>query len=227
MLLAAGCAGPLSTLDPAGPAAERVATLWWVMLAGATLVTLGVTALALWPFRKRHEGGEVSTRLHLWGGGLVLPLTVLSALLLYAFALEWRAHGVFEDRLEEDRPTESLRVKAVARQWHWGFSYPDAPDGPRQSRGTLHIPAGRSVEVAITSHDVIHSFWVPRLAGKRDAIPGRINTLTIVADRPGSYGGVCSEFCGEGHAGMSFTVEAHALEDFDAAMRRLAREARP
>lgn len=216
----ASCAAPFSTLDPAGPAAESVATLWWVMLAGATLVLVAVTALALWSMRKRRREAEVSVRWHLWGGGLALPLTVLAALLAYAFALEWRAHDA------RTGDADPLRVEAVARQWTWEFVYPDAPGGPLRINDRLHIPAGRSVEVAITSRDVIHSFWVPRLAGKRDAIPGRVNVLRIEADRPGVYGGLCSEFCGEGHAGMRFTVEAHRQEDFAAVLARLADEGR-
>ena len=206
----------MSTLDPAGPAAERVATLWWVMLAGATLLLVGVTALALWSMRERREGGKVSVRWHLWGGGLALPLTVLAALLAYAFALEWRAHET------SSGGGERLRVEAVARQWAWDFAYPDAPGGPLRVGDRLHIPAGRPIEVAITSLDVIHSFWVPRLAGKRDAIPGRVNVLMIEAERPGVYSGVCSEFCGEGHAGMTLTVEAHPPDDFPSVLADLA-----
>lgn len=217
-LALAGCAGPLSTLDPAGPAAERVATLWWVMLAGASVILVGVMALALWPFRKGGVEGEVARtdaadRRYLWLGGLALPLTVLAALLAYAFALEWRAHGLTGD---------TLRVEATAQRWMWTFAYPDAPGGLVQTGDRLHIPAGRPIEVSLVSRDVIHSFWVPRLAGKRDVIPGRVNRLTILADRPGVYGGVCSEFCGEGHAGMAFTVEAHPPEALEAALAEAA-----
>lgn len=219
-----GCAGPLSTLDPAGPAAERVATLWWIMLAGATLILLGVCALALVPFLQARRSDAVSRRaprdgVWLFGGGLAFPLATLLALMLYAFVL---------DPIDDAARTGAapLRVEAVARQWDWRFVHPDAPGGPLETEGRLHVPAGRPVEVAITSEDVIHSFWVPRLAGKRDAIPGRVNTITILAERPGVYGGICAEFCGYGHAGMRFEVVVHEASAYRGVMASLAADPR-
>ncbi|MGJ3263042.1 MAG: cytochrome c oxidase subunit II [Salinarimonas sp.] len=216
----AGCAGPLSTLDPARPAAERVATLWWIMLAGATLILVGVCLLALIPFLQARRGAAVSSRMPrdgvwLWGGGLAFPLVTLLALLVYAFAID-----PIDDAARTG--TASVRVEALARQWDWTFTHRDAPGGPLAVAGRLHVPAGRPVEVAITSADVIHSFWVPRLAGKRDAIPGRVNTITILAERPGVYGGLCAEFCGRGHAGMTFEVVAHEASAYPGALARLA-----
>lgn len=219
----AGCGGPLSTVDPAGPVADRVATLWWIMLSGATVILVGVCLLALIPFLQARRGDTVSSRaprdaVWLWGGGLAFPLVTLFALMLYAFAV---------DPIDDAARTgaEPVKVEAVARQWVWTFVHPDAPGGPLTTEGRLHIPAGRPVEVAIASEDVIHSFWVPRLAGKRDAIPGRTNTITILADRPGVYGALCAEFCGWGHAGMSFEVIAHEESAYRGALARLAAEA--
>ncbi|MFP4002935.1 MAG: cytochrome c oxidase subunit II [Alphaproteobacteria bacterium] len=210
-----GCSGPLSTLDPAGPAAMRIATLWWIMLAGAALILIGVCVLALLPFINAGAAGRVSSRLWLWGGGLAFPLVTLFALLVYAFALS---------PAEETARTggHPVRVRVIARQFYWTFVHLDAPGGPVTTQGLLHIPVGRPVELAITSEDVIHSFWVPRLAGKRDAIPGRVNTLIIRADAPGVYGGVCNEFCGLGHAGMTFEVIAHGPESYEDALAALA-----
>ncbi|WP_052341663.1 cytochrome c oxidase subunit II [Salinarimonas rosea] len=218
----AGCAGPLSTLDPAGPAADRVATLWWIMLAGATLILVGVCLLAVIPFLQARRGAAVSSRapadgVWLWGGGLAFPLVTLLALLAWAFAI---------DPIDDAARTGEapVRVEALARQWHWSFTHPDAPGGPLTLDGRLHVPAGRQVEVAITSADVIHSFWVPRLAGKRDAIPGRVNTITILAEEPGVYGAVCAEYCGLGHAGMTFEVVAHEQTAYADALARLAEQ---
>lgn len=219
----AGCGGPLSAVDPAGPVAGRIATLWWIMLAGATVILLGVCLLALIPFLQARRGDAVSWRtprdgVWLWGGGVAFPLATLLVLMLWAFAI---------DPIEDAARTGAapVRVEAVGRQWAWTFVHPDAPGGPLTTHGRLHIPAGRPVEVAITSEDVIHAFWAPRLAGKRDAIPGRVNTLTILADRPGVYGGVCAEFCGSGHAGMSFEVIAHEDGAYRDALARLVAEA--
>jgi heme/copper-type cytochrome/quinol oxidase subunit 2/uncharacterized membrane protein len=220
--LPSGCAGPLSTLDPAGPAAQDVATLWWIMLAGATLILLGVCALALAPFLRAGRADAAasrapSDRVWLWGGGLAFPIATLFALMLYAFVLE-----PIDDAARTG--AEPLRVQALARQWDWRFVHPDAPGGPLATDGRLHIPAGRPVTVAITSADVIHSFWVPRLAGKRDAIPGRVNTITILAETPGVYGAICAEFCGYGHTGMVFEVVAHEATAYRGALARLAAE---
>ena len=95
------------------------------------------------------------------------------------------------------------------------------------TQDVVHIPAGREIEFVVTSTDVIHSFWIPRLGGKIDAIPGHFNTISLSADRPGRYGGVCAEFCGEGHGIMQFEVEAHPSQDYDAILARYAAGATP
>ena len=112
---------------------------------------------------------------------------------------------------------EPLRLEAEGRQWQWTFRYPEA--GGLVTVDTLHIPAGREIAFTVTSADVIHSFWVPRLGGKIDAVPGHRNTIRLRADRPGRYGGACAEFCGIGHTAMRFTVVAHPAADYDAALR--------
>jgi cytochrome c oxidase subunit 2 len=86
----------------------------------------------------------------------------------------------------------------------------------------MHLPAGLPVDIVVTSVDVIHAFWVPRLAGKIDAVPGHVNRLRIQADQPGRYEGLCNEFCGRGHTGMRFVVVVHRAEDFAAALAQAA-----
>lgn len=219
----AGCGGPLSTLDPAGPAADRIATLWWVMFAGAVAILVLVCALALVPFLQARRGDAVSSRaprdaIWLVGGGLAFPFATLSALMLYAFVIE----PIDDAALGGGEP---VRIAASARQWTWTFVHEDAPGGALALEGVMHVPAGRPVEIALASRDVIHSFWVPRLAGKRDAIPGRVNTITIRAEAPGTYAGICGEYCGEGHAFMRLEVVAHPPEDYEAALARLVADA--
>jgi len=210
----AGCTGPLSTLDAAGPAAASIATLWWVMLAGAAVLFLLVMALLGIAFMKHAAGPRLPAWFWLAGGGLVLPALVLTPLILYAI---WSG-----DRLVLHAGTDApLRIEVTARQWQWDIAYPEAAGRARTSVNVLHIPAGRTVELLITSADVIHSFWVPRLAGKIDAIPGHINTLRLEAAAPGLYRGVCAEFCGVEHAGMNFAVEAHDAADYVAQLERL------
>ena len=205
-----GCSGNLSILDPAGPAAAATATLAIVMFAGAALILALVCvlfALALW---RPGVGEAVPPKRWLVWGGLVFPGVTLTALLVFAL-------GTGERLLPHPGETRTV-VEAHPEQWRWRFRYGDG----RETLDVLHLPAARAVDVRVVGGDVIHSFWVPRLAGKVDAIPGHVNTIRIQADRPGRYGGVCSEFCGTGHTLMRFEALAHAPEDFDAALSAAA-----
>jgi heme/copper-type cytochrome/quinol oxidase subunit 2 len=195
----------LSTLDPAGPAAHGIAELWRVMLVGAGAIFVLVMALVALGWRRRGAGDE---RVWVWGLGLAFPVVVLTALTGYGMILGNRL------RLEA---AEVVTVRAEARQWDWSFGYADAPG--RVTTGVLHIPAGRPVEVEITSLDVIHAFWVPRLAGKLDAIPGHVNRLRLQADAPGDYAGISAEFSGTGYRDHGFTLRAHDAEGWAAFLR--------
>ncbi|MDF1726484.1 MAG: cytochrome B [Sulfitobacter sp.] len=202
-----GCEKSVSTLHPAGPAAAAISTLWWVMLAGSGLILLLVLALLTAAIR-RGEGAP-SLRGFIWGLGLAFPMLTLAALLAY---------GLWTGERFLPRPdTQVVTVQAEARQWSWSFGYDDLPG--RITQGILHIPAGRPVDVEITSGDVVHSFWVPRLAGKLDAVPGHVNRLRIEAWEPGEYAGLGSEFNGIGYGGHGFTVLAHDVEGWAAFLR--------
>ncbi|AHE52170.1 cytochrome c oxidase subunit II [Sphingomonas sanxanigenens] len=190
----------MSTLDAHGPGASGVATLWWVMLAGAAALTILVLALLALSFRRRGPGGKGGDAIWLGWLGVAMPGAVLAALLGYALVLGNRS-------LPRAAP-DLVVVHATGQQWQWTFRQPGAST-PILTRGTLHIPVGRPVDVHLVSADVIHSFWVPRLGGKMDAIPGQVNVLRIVADRPGLYEGQCAEFCGLDHASHRFRVIAH------------------
>jgi cytochrome c oxidase subunit II len=203
----AGCSGPLSTLDPSGPAAASIATLWWVMLCGAAVLAALVLTLFTLVIWRPGWGSGVSPARWIVLGGLVLPAVILLPLVAYALFAGERLV------LPASSPT---RIEAEGRQWTWTFRYPD--QGGVTTTNVMHVPAGTPVEVIVTSADVIHAFWVPRLAGKIDALPGHVNRLRIQADQPGRYEGQCNEFCGLGHATMRFVVIAHAPEDFAAAL---------
>ena len=211
-----GCEERLSALHPAGPAARNIAAIWWVLLAGATVIFLFVMALlaaALLRRRKRpaQDGipqngntqngpprDSTSEKVWFWGLGLAFPAITLAALTAYGL--------VMGERLLPRASPDVVTVGAEGRQWLWTFRYADAPG--RATEGVLHIPAGRPVDVEITSADVLHSFWVPRLAGKLDAIPGHVNVLRIEAEMPGDYAGVSSEYNGPGYRDHAFTVRA-------------------
>jgi cytochrome c oxidase subunit 2 len=216
-VLLAGCAGPQSALDPAGPAAASIDRLGIWMYAGATVVVLLVTALMLVPLLGRRER-TAHRKLFLWGGGVALPLLTLSALVPYVFTVgqEMRA------------PTapDRLSVEITGHQFWWEMAYRRAPAlGSAGSANELRLPAGEPVELLLRADDVIHSLWIPTLAGKTDLIPGRVNRMVIQADRPGVYRGQCAEYCGRQHALMAFDVIVMPRAEFDAWVARLARAA--
>jgi cytochrome c oxidase subunit 2 len=180
------------------------------MLAGSTAIAAGVAALLVRAFLGSPALARLRPDLLVLWGGVAFPLAVLAALVAAALALG--------ERLLPG--TAPLRIEAVARQWAWDFAYPDAGTA---STGVLHLPAGRDVDLAVTSADVIHSLWVPRLGGKIDAIPGHVNLIRLHADAPGRYHGQCAEFCGTGHAAMPFLVEAHPADAYAARLREAVR----
>jgi cytochrome c oxidase subunit 2 len=184
------------------------------MYVGAALVTLLVTALALIPFLRWRER-PVNQKLFLWGGGVVLPLLTLTALVPYIMSVghEMRA-STAPDRLSVD---------ITGQVYWWEMSYWRAGGvSAVKSANELRLPVGEPVELILRSTDVIHSFWIPNLAGKLDNIPGRANRLVIQADRPGTYRGQCAEYCGKQHSLMAFDVIAVPRPEFDAWLRRLA-----
>lgn len=214
----AACSGPFSTLDPAGPSAATAAWLWWIMFAFSAVVLVALTAL--WVFasvRQPKPGSEARVRqVHrrwLIGGGLLLPIGSVTALLIIGIPA---GHSMLPLPVGGDPP---LRIEVTGHMWWWEVHY---PDHDVELRNVLHIPAGKPVDLHLTSADVIHSFWVPRLGGKLDMIPGRTNVLRLQADAPGSYRGQCAEFCGIGHAHMQFEVQAHEPDGFEQILREAA-----
>lgn len=206
---AGGCSGVQSTLDPAGPAAAAVAWLWWGMFGFSVLVVLAVVSLWIYAMRREPEPlppeqARRTERRWLIGGGLVLPVVSLSVLLAFGIPM---GHRLLPLPLAEP----PMRIEVIGRQWWWQIRYPGAGV---VVANTLHLPTGTPIDIHASTADVVHSFWIPRLGGKIDTIPGRTNVLRIVADEPGLYRGQCAEFCGTGHAGMVLLVQAHTPEDF-------------
>ncbi|MGD9945944.1 MAG: cytochrome C oxidase subunit II [Burkholderiaceae bacterium] len=216
MLAAPTLSTPLSTLDPAGPAGASIAGVWWTMLAAALLILVLTVALALYAAcRNPARRARLSPRLLIVGGGLLFPLATLAALLTYGI-------GAGHALLPLPGAPDVYRVEVRAHQWWWEVSYPDAPGGRLYSANEIHVPVGRPIDVHVSAEDVIHSFWVPRLGGKIDAIPGRTTVIRLQADRAGVYHGVCAEFCGAQHARMGLQLEAHEAPSLQRRMDRLA-----
>lgn len=176
------------------------------MFWGSAVLFGLVMALLVLAYLRPRLLARVTPTQWIVGGGLVMPLPIL--VLLTGTAL------VFGEQLLPHRSdADPMRIEARAERWSWSFAYPDMP-GAAVTRDVLHMPAGEPVDFVVTGADVIHSFWIPRLGGKIDAIPGHVNRIRLEADAPGVYYGICAEYCGEGHDVMVFRVEAHAPEDF-------------
>jgi cytochrome c oxidase subunit 2 len=207
-----------STLVPRGPHAEIVATLGGVMVGGAAaifilVVALTVLAIVLRPERRRWM---TSRRFIVWLG-IVFPVVTLTALLVYGL---W----ISRDILRPGAPV--LRVQVIGERWWWRVRYLDRDGSVRLvSANEIRVPTGRPVEFVLETQDVIHSFWVPNLAGKLDMIPGRRNVYRFAVDRPGIYRGQCAEYCGAQHALMAFYVIADEPAGFEAWYAREARAA--
>jgi cytochrome c oxidase subunit 2 len=183
-----------------------------VLTVGSAVILLGVMAVALYAFKGKRRGRRLREGTFVGALGLVFPAVTLLGLLIYALILS--------DAFIGREQTPALIVEAVAEQWEWTFSYPGVAGTP-SSKDVLHLPAGEPVLFRVTSKDVIHSFWLPRLGGKIDAIPGRINTIVLEAGEPGALGGLCAEFCGVGHSVMAFDVIVHEPARFPAVLAEL------
>ncbi|MFN3550029.1 MAG: cytochrome c oxidase subunit II [Mesorhizobium sp.] len=205
-VLLAGCAGDASALDPAGPGARAIATLWWVMFFASIVLFALVMGLFALVMLKPAVGARLPEGRWILWGGLWMPVPVLLALLFVSLA-----QG--EHLLARDGGGDALRVEAHARQWQWEFRYVDAQGRP-VTVDVLHMPVDRPVDVVTVSSDVIHSLWVPALGGKIDAVPGHRNRVRLQADRTGTFGGLCSEYCGTGHTVMRFRVVVHEADAF-------------
>lgn len=251
-LLLSGCGNisldgdtPQTTLDPKGPAAEKIDGLWdltfWLAAVVFVLVEFGVLFVA-WKFRKRKDdtGDELPEQLHgntkLEIGWTALPAVILAFLAVFTVA-------TVLDIAEE--PEEATRIRVVGQQWWWSYDYDLDGDGvyadndvvqpgienPEEYETDIEvanemvIPAGEPVYLEIESRDVTHSFWIPSLNGKKDAVPGRTHYLSVEANEPGTFVGQCTEFCGLSHAYMRMVVHALPRDEYDAWVERQLEDA--
>lgn len=208
--LTSGCKGPQSTLDPAGIGASAASFLWWFMCIFFSIVFIGVVALwfyAMRPKEKTLKGYELAkvTRRMIIGGGLLLP--TISILILIALGIPIGNRMMPFASSNDD----VMAIHVVGHQWWWEVWYPKERI---RLINEIHIPANHPVDIHASSADVIHSFWVPRLNGKIDMIPGHTNILRLQAQKTGQYRGQCAEFCGLWHAKMVLDVFAHTPETF-------------
>ena len=199
-------------LEPASVAATLIHELGIWMYAGFGLTLALVVALALYGAFSAPR--KISERKWLIGGGIVFPSVVLLALLGY---------GIYVGEALSGAEGRNSEIEVVGKQWWWDVRY-FGNDGRVVLANELRIPVGRPVQIALHSDDVIHSFWVPALAGKVDMIPGRVNRIILEANAAGVYRGQCAEFCGAQHSWMAFYVVAEPEAEYRA---WLARQAEP
>src|SRR5688500_928387 len=182
-----------SVLDAAGIQAQRIEALWWVMFWVTTVVTVIVLAFLAWAVmrarRERVSAADDRRLLRYVTGGAIATVAILFGLLIVTI--------VTSRAIASQHDAHALRIDASANPWWWNVEYQHAdPEQRLRTANELHIPVGRMVGIKLLANDVIHSFWVPALHGKLDAIPGHEATLWLRADRPGIYRGQCAEYCG-------------------------------
>lgn len=194
-----------SALNPHGPTAAVLAEMAWLLFIGGAVIFFLVMALAAWALARRPRWLARDAAIVV--GGIAFPVVVLSALLVYSLVRAGALH---------DQAAPAMTIRVAGHQWWWEIAYlTGTGEVDFVAANELHIPVGRSVELRLASADVLHSFWVPSLAGKLDLVPGRENRMRLSADRAGTYRGQCAEYCGGPHAQMAFYVVAHEEAAFE------------
>lgn len=213
------CAGPQvpSTLDAKGPATGRIEGLWWFMFGVSAAVVIFIGALILLGVARRRRAGGGIDETPTWakrlivGGGLVFPAIVLSV--LWVLTLRDMA------ALSEPRPA-TLSIEVIGHQWWWEVRY--ARQGIIDAND-IRVPVGEPVQLTLRTADVNHSFWVPQITAKTDMTAGRVNVMSLLADRAGVFRGQCAEYCGLQHANMAFYVIAMPPAQFRSWTRQASR----
>jgi cytochrome c oxidase subunit 2 len=206
------CSGNQAMFNPQGPAARDIASLGWFLLSVCAVIYVVVLVAAAWALTRRRHVGDDLPRTTQALTRSVAAATVLTAIVLVVFTVSSVVAG---RGLTSPTGPGAITVDVIGHQWWWEFQYRDVtPSDFVTSPNELHIPVGVPIHIKAISRDVIHSFWVPNLHGKRDLIPGQVTNTWIQADQPGVYRGQCAEFCGHQHANMAFVVVAEPMEKF-------------
>jgi len=215
-LLTAACSPYQSSQNPAGPQAERIHSLWIFQLIVATAVFILVIAIAAFVTRRAARNTEVppqDERSHRRLTRLVAAATAVTVLILFASFI----YSLTTGRALASLPARTaLNIEITGYQWWWNVEYVDTvPSRSVVTANEIHVPVGVPVQIIAKSHDVIHSFWVPNLHGKKDMIPGHTTATWFQADTAGLYRGQCAEFCGHQHAKMALWVIAEPRDAYE------------
>lgn len=201
----------MNYLYPEGPRAIQADRLWDVTFAIAAVVFVlveGALIYILFKYRESKKGARVDPKQVHGHTKLELLWTAIPAVILTGIAFMTVPVIFDQARVPED----ALEVEVIGHQWWWEYKYANGV----VTANELFIPVDQPVRLTLKSGDVIHSYWIPKLAGKQDVVPGRINYMTIEATKPGEYLGQCAEYCGLSHANMRAKAVALEQADFDA-----------
>jgi cytochrome c oxidase subunit 2 len=210
----AGCGTKItpSMLHTHGSEAQRIAGIWWLMFGLGAGVYAIVGGFVVWAILRgrRHAPGTDGPHENTWivWGGVIVPVAILAVLAVVT------VQATAQLRKPEKN---ALQIEVIGKRWWWEVHYIGTSI---TTANEIHMPANRPVEIHLDSDNVIHSFWVPELAGKEDVIPGQHNVLRFTPRTPGSYIGECAEFCGVEHARMGFVVVVQNDTDFTRWMTR-------
>ncbi|EJC64674.1 cytochrome c oxidase, subunit II [Rhizobium leguminosarum bv. viciae WSM1455] len=212
LMLLSGCSSPQSVLNAQGEAAIALKDLIiFVTLVAGVLWLAVVSVMAFALVRKKSQSAGLDHRSERMMTIAVATATAATALIVGVLTVA----SFYTTRALNSGGDAEVTVVVRAQQWWWQFIYADRDQRPIfQTANELHIPVGKTIRLRLQAADVIHSFWVPSLAGKLDLIPGRENILTLRAERPGVYRGQCAEFCGLQHGHMAFVVIAEDHADY-------------
>jgi cytochrome c oxidase subunit II len=201
---------PQDIFNSRGSESNKISALNWVFWVAVAVGVIVSAAVLIVIVKFREKPGETGVPYQNHGNfkaevtWTILPAVLLAGVAVHSTQVLWKL---------QDKPTDCVKVTVIGQQWWWEYSYPELGI---VTANDLVLPAGRPACLSITSRDVIHSFWIPALNGKKDAVPGRVHRLTMQADEPGRYWGQCTEFCGLSHANMRQLVRALPAADFDA-----------
>jgi|TARA_B100002003_G_scaffold251882_1_gene298458 cytochrome c oxidase subunit 2 len=216
-----------STFDAKGPVADRQLDIFWWILAGGTIVFVLVEAAlvyAIFRFRSKNEE-EIPKQTH-GNNALEITWTIIPVILL-AIIMVPTIQGLFYASNAPSEAKEQYTLEAIGHQWWFEFRYPNPSNQGEEivTANEVFIPINEPIKINLGSVDVIHSFWVPKLAGKVDMVPSVENYMWFQADEPGEYFGQCAEYCGTSHANMKFKVLAVTQPEFDIWLSNQAKQA--
>ena len=221
-LLSSCGGGSQSALDAAGIQSQRLENLWWLFFGICTFVyvtVIGVVLVAL--FRTKKVSAETQPEIapeqarENRASNVIKIAVAITVITLFTLMIISFRTGAAINSLSQSK--DPITIKVRGQQWWWEVIYEhEVPSDNVTTDNEIHVPLGRPIKLELSSIDVIHSFWLPNMHGKKDLIPNYPTTFYFQADKPGDYWGQCAEFCGYEHAKMRFTVKAESQEDFDA-----------